>query len=560
MGFGLQWNAWVSMFSSLMIQFCAGNMYLFGTYSETLKEVLFEGDESGQSKLQTIALLGNIWAFMPLAGIFYDSKYGGVTSTVLIGSFFTFAGYIMLYFVVSNNWNCGIVLACVFTSLWGHGAGYYDAAALTTGVKNVPHQRGLVVGAQKAFLGLAGSIVTQASSAFFEGDVANYLLFVSLLCSVPTVVSVVFLCETIPIPEEEAPASSKKFYQLFGLLACVAIMLLISSLLRATSDDIPGSVDIAVFGVGVAAIPALCGLLIRRSGNLYLGRLKKKKSYIEIDQQHHQKDDNDNATTEHPLKPEVDELSQAGESDLSFKELEEVDGVSPKDALKTLDFWLLFAVLGIGTGGGLTIINNSAQIMKAEGGSQQDVDVAASLLFIFNSFGRMILAVSSEKLTKHNVSRALVFSLTILLHGIAHSIMISSSMDASYIGFCLAGLSYGGMQAVFPAVVGDLFGLRFFASNYMWMMFAPSIGSLGFSTILASQVYESHQTRNIETNEVECIGSECYRTTHIVVSVSSLMAFFCGLWLNRRIRARIVQRHSTRLSIKSETRYGTDDQ
>eukprot|EP00662_Eupelagonemidae_sp_cell21_P009857 gene9856-51335_t len=62
-------GAWVALAAGLAVQLCAGNI-------ERVKEVMFQeaGDERGQSKLQTIALVGNVFTFMPLAGLWYDAE------------------------------------------------------------------------------------------------------------------------------------------------------------------------------------------------------------------------------------------------------------------------------------------------------------------------------------------------------------------------------------------------------------------------------------------------------------------------------------------------------
>ncbi|KAJ9470591.1 Protein NUCLEAR FUSION DEFECTIVE 4 [Diplonema papillatum] len=557
MGYGQYWNAWVSISASLMIQFCAGNLYLFGTYSEEIKAVLFEGDERGQSKLQTIALVGNIFAFMPVAGIWYDSKFGGVTSTLLIGVVLTFSGYFFLHRVVTG-WNSGWALACAFAAFWGHGSGYYDAAALTTAVKNAPKQQALVVGSQKAFLGLAGTVITQASFTFFDGNTAGYLLFVAFVCSVPALVSTLFLCETAPIPPSDATATGR-FNRIFVVLTVLATGMLAASLSRAVENTLPHDLEVVIFALSALCLPLLFYLI---SGNVagprpyYYGSKRQLLDFVAAERRRGSADCEARALVQppkldeagwgprgggspHPLTGGEVDCSKGGGEAAGLpvdEDVLETDGVPPGLALRTPEFWLLFVVLGTGTGGGLTIINNAAQIIIASGGTDRDADIAVSLLYVFNSFGRIFLCIFSDRLSRAGVSRVFVFSATILLHALAHATLFIPSNALNYPGFCLAGLSYGGMQAVFPAVVSDLFGLRYFASNYMWMMFSPSVGSLGFSTFLASSIYEFHQTKDPVTGDVDCVGRDCFFLTHVVICASCVAAFGVGLVLHFRIK------------------------
>jgi hypothetical protein len=64
---------------------------------------------------------------------------------------------------------------------------------------------------------------------------------------------------------------------------------------------------------------------------------------------------------------------------------------SPMQCLRLPDFWLLFLVLTIGMGAGLTLLNNLAQIVKALAGPTDATPVLVSLFSVCNCAGEAAL-------------------------------------------------------------------------------------------------------------------------------------------------------------------------
>ena len=61
---------------------------------------------------------------------------------------------------------------------------------------------------------------------------------------------------------------------------------------------------------------------------------------------------------------------------------------------------------------------------------------------------------------------------------------------AMYVGTLLIGLGYGAHWAVGPATASELFGLRNFGSLYNFLTLANPAGSLVFSGLIASRIYD----------------------------------------------------------------------
>eukprot|EP00756_Hemistasia_phaeocysticola_P064882 Hpha_TRINITY_DN812_c0_g1::TRINITY_DN812_c0_g1_i1::g.195039::m.195039 len=555
---------WSALVAALLLQFCAGSMYLFGTYSERLKEVLFYGDEQAQRKLQTMALVGNLALFMPLPGFFYDADLriasvrvvGGPRATAVVGMVFTFVGYFGLH-LIAGGWNPGLAAGCVFVGMWGHGASYFDATAVTLGVKNMPMHRGYVVGLLKAFVGLAGSLITQVKFALFENDDGrDYLLFMAIFCSLCALPGLPFMVETDPLPVNRD--AKRRFVVSYGFISVLALLMLAAGLCR-TLGDFSQAAEIIVLAVSVVFVILLYVFLLvpilpRQDGAHEEDPVEVVPEATPASEQSQQlsepllqaadindippKDPNIGGTPTQEEKPSV---AEPGNLERAAAPVEEDE--KPTVAMRTLNFWLLFIALGLGTGGGLTMINNAAQIAKAKGGTASEGAVASSMLYVCNSFGRLSLAALGEVLHARRAPRALAFSVTLFLHAGAHLILAIPGKAVMYPGFCLAGFSYGGMQAVFPPVVSELHGVRYFASNYMSMFFSPSIGSLIFSTLIATAVFEKHQERDDDADsstyrDYVCVGEDCFFITHVIIAVSCVVAFFICLYLAHRVKHR----------------------
>lgn len=126
---------------------------------------------------------------------------------------------------------------------------------------------------------------------------------------------------------------------------------------------------------------------------------------------------------------------------------------------------------------------------------------------------------------------------------------------AMYIGTLLVGLGYGAHWAVVPATASELFGLRNFGALYNFITLANPVGTLVFSSLIASRIYDheaekqAHGGRHLNIGsfvspvanvgeQLKCEGSICFFLT------STIMAGFCivaaGLCMILVFRTRIV--------------------
>jgi MFS family permease len=124
-----------------------------------------------------------------------------------------------------------------------------------------------------------------------------------------------------------------------------------------------------------------------------------------------------------------------------------------------------------------------------------------------------------------------------------------------YVGTLLVGLGYGAHWAVVPATASELFGLRNFGALYNFITLANPVGTLVFSSLIASRIYDyeaekqAHGGQNLNIasfvssalnvgDAPKCEGSICFFLTSTIMAGLCIVA--AGLSMFLVFRTRIV--------------------
>ncbi|ENQ3105220.1 OFA family MFS transporter [Bacillus cereus] len=155
-------------------------------------------------------------------------------------------------------------------------------------------------------------------------------------------------------------------------------------------------------------------------------------------------------------------IHQAAEQDI-VQETKSHD-YTTREMLRTKEVYLLFIMLFTSCMSGLYLISMVKDIgVQLVGLSAATAANAVSMIAIFNTVGRIILGSLSDK-----ISRLKIVSATFVV--IAISVFTLSFVDLNYgIYFaCVASVAFcfGGNITIFPAIVGDFFGLKNHSKNY----------------------------------------------------------------------------------------------
>ncbi|MNT22532.1 putative MFS-type transporter YhjX [compost metagenome] len=154
---------------------------------------------------------------------------------------------------------------------------------------------------------------------------------------------------------------------------------------------------------------------------------------------------------------------------------------SVRQMLATKEAYLLFMIFFAACMSGLYLIG----IVKDMGVQLAGMDLATaantvSAVAIFNTAGRIILGTLSDK-----VGRMRVISFTMLVTVLAIVALSFLTLNHTLFFICVGAVAFcfGGNITVFPAIVGDFFGLKNHSKNYGIIYQGFGLGALAGSFV-----------------------------------------------------------------------------
>ncbi len=150
---------------------------------------------------------------------------------------------------------------------------------------------------------------------------------------------------------------------------------------------------------------------------------------------------------------------------------------TPSQMLKTPQFYLIAIAMMLACMGGLMMIGFAKPIAVARGMGEA-ATIGVLLISIFNSVGRLLWGIISDKLGRTN-------TLIILLAG---TVILTLLVNAAtgYLIFVLIGcigFFYGGLLSNFPSLTADIYGPKNLATNYGFVLLGFGVGAVVSSYI-----------------------------------------------------------------------------
>lgn len=154
---------------------------------------------------------------------------------------------------------------------------------------------------------------------------------------------------------------------------------------------------------------------------------------------------------------------------------------SVKEMLKTKKSYTLFIILFSACMSGLYLIGIVKDVgVQLVGLTPEVAANAVAMVAIFNTAGRLILGALSDKLGRLKV---VMFALSVT----TISVFILSFVQLNYLTFsacvCSIAFCFGGNITVFPAIVGDFFGVKNQTKNYGVIYQGFGLGAISASFI-----------------------------------------------------------------------------
>eukprot|EP01119_Soliformovum_irregulare_P006588 TRINITY_DN187_c1_g3_i1.p1 TRINITY_DN187_c1_g3~~TRINITY_DN187_c1_g3_i1.p1 ORF type:complete len:473 (-),score=113.64 TRINITY_DN187_c1_g3_i1:21-1439(-) len=177
-------------------------------------------------------------------------------------------------------------------------------------------------------------------------------------------------------------------------------------------------------------------------------------------------------------------------------------------------FYILFFALASGTGAGLCMMTNLGDLVIALGGKDGSQDTFVTVLSLTNFMGRAIMGFLGDKLRDY-ANRPIFLGISFAIMGGSYLYLgFVTSIDWLYPGIIGIGLAYGGIWALIPVLVNELYGEKYWGGNNAIFGLASALGAFLQGTLLASSIYQSH----IEGGGTECYGPKCYQETFFIIS------------------------------------------
>ncbi|KAF3506111.1 hypothetical protein F2Q69_00000568 [Brassica cretica] len=554
-------NRWLVFVAAMWIQSCAGNGYLFGSISPVIKSSL-NYNQKELARLGVAKDLGDSVGF--IAGSL--SENFPLWVALLVGAVQNLVGYGWVWLIVTGRAPVLPLWAMCFLIFAGNnGETYFNTGSLVSGVQNFPKSRGPVVGILKGFAGLGGAILSQIYTMIHSPDPASIILMVAVAPAV-VAVSLMFFIRPVGGHRQLRPTDGASFTFIYGVCILLAVYLMAVMLIEdlvVVSHNIVTIFTIVLFVILVVPVlvPIMTSFFMDSNGPVH--------------------------TIEEPLvpKPEEDQDPGLRTPDLILSEVEDekpsdVDLLPASErhkriaqlqaqlmqaaargavrvkgrrgphrgedftlmqALVKADFWLIFISLLLGGGSGLTVIDNLGQMSQSLG--YNNTHVFVSMISIWNFLGRISGGYFSELVVRdYAYPRPVALAVAQVVMAIGNVFFAFGWPGAMYIGTLLIGLGYGAHWAIVPATASELFGLKNFGALYNFLTLANPAGSLVFSGMIASTIYDMEAEKQAHgsvfnpDDVLKCDGYICYFLTSLIMSGFCIIACILSLILVRRTK------------------------
>jgi len=147
----------------------------------------------------------------------------------------------------------------------------------------------------------------------------------------------------------------------------------------------------------------------------------------------------------------------------------------PSEALRTPQFWALWAMLFLNVTAGILFISNAVPIMSELTGAPASTAVAVyGFIALLNGLGRFFWGAVSDRIGR-NLAYLLIYgsqALVFFVVGAVHPLPLVAAL------FAVVLLDYGGGFGTMPSFTADYFGTRYMGVNYGWILLAWGVGGI----------------------------------------------------------------------------------
>ena len=311
---------------------------------------------------------------------------------------------------------------CILIFVGTNGETYFNTVDLVSCVQNFPKNRGPVVGILKGFSGLSGAILTQIYTLIHSPDHAS-LVFMVAVGPAMVVFGLMLIVRPVGGHRQVRPTDGLSFTFIYGLCLLLAAYLMGVMLLE---DLVDLSHTVITIFTAILFVLVLVPIVIPVSLSF---SSEPKAPEAEALLTEPQKEDPGKSGQDTPEvifseledeKPKEVDLLPASERQKRIAQLQTklfqaaAEGAvrvkrrrGPRrgedftlmQALIKADFWLIFFSLLLGSGSGLTVIDNLGQMSQSLG--YDNTHIFVSMISIWNFLGRIGGGYFSEMIVRY---------------------------------------------------------------------------------------------------------------------------------------------------------------
>lgn len=313
---------------------------------------------------------------------------------------------------------------CILIFVGTNGETYFNTVALVSCVQNFPKSRGPVVGILKGFAGLGGAILTQVYAVIHSPDHAS-LIFMVAVGPFMVIITLMFIVRPVGGHKQIRPSDGRSFMFIYSVCLLLAAYLMGVMLLE---DLVDLSHKVIIIFTVILFILLLIPIIIPFSLTFY-SESRGRTSEEPLLQPETQKQDP--GKSEHDVnevifsevedeKPKEVDLLPALERQRRIAQLQAKlfhaaaegavrvkrrrgphrgEDFTLMQALIKADFWLIFFSLLLGSGSGLTVIDNLGQMSQSLG--YDNTHIFVSMISIWNFLGRIGGGYLSEVIVRY---------------------------------------------------------------------------------------------------------------------------------------------------------------
>ncbi|CAL5027853.1 unnamed protein product [Urochloa decumbens] len=567
-------NRWLVFVAAMWLQSMAGIGYLFGAISPVVKAAL------GYNQRQ-VAALGVAKDLGDCVGFFAGSLSAVLPAwaMLLIGAAQNFLGYGWLWLIVTRQVSpLPLWLMCVLIFVGTNGETYFNTTALVTCIQNFPKSRGPTVGIMKGFAGLSSAILTQLYAVMHTPDHATLVFMVAVGPSL-VAIGLMFIIRPVGGHRQVRPSDKNSFmfiYTICLLLASYLVGVMLVQDFMQLSDNMVNflTVVLLILLILPIAIPVTLTLSSKTQhpteeallsepskGETSTSQEKEDQPEVILSEVEEQKPKDIDSLPPSERRKRIAELQTklvqaAARGGVRIRrQPHRGENFTLMQALVKADFWLIWFSLLLGSGSGLTVIDNLGQMSQSVG--FKDAHIFVSLISIWNFLGRVGGGYFSEIVVReHTYPRHIALAIAQMLMAVGHFLFAMAWPGMMYIGTFLVGLGYGAHWAIVPAAVSELFGVKHFGAMYNFLTVANPAGSLVFSGLIASNLYDyeaekqaqQHHMAAVQSSRLlhniglfadgalKCEGSVCFCISSLIMSAFCVVGAGLSLLIVQRTK------------------------